>query len=64
MLVELNVKEQVFNLMKTSYVQKNRQLYGFPQVHGWVYDLSEGVIKDLKIDVDKDLEDHKIFKIS
>lgn len=63
-LVELNVREQVFNLMKTSYVQKNRQLYGFPQVHGWVYDLSEGVIKDLKIDVDKDLEEHRIFKIN
>lgn len=63
-LVELNVKEQVFNLMKTSYVQKNRQLYGFPQVHGWVYDLSEGIINDLKIDVDQDLEEHKIYKIN
>ncbi len=63
-LVELNVKEQVFNLMKTSYVQKNRQLYGFPQVHGWVYDLSEGIINDLKIDVDRDLADHQIYKIN
>ncbi len=63
-LVELNVKEQVFNLMKTSYVQKNRQLYGFPQVHGWVYDLSEGIINDLNIDVDKDLLDHQIYKIN
>lgn len=63
-LVELNVKEQVFNLMKTSYVQKNRQLYGFPQVHGWVYDLSEGIINDLNIDVDKNLMDHQIYKIN
>ncbi|OYU97428.1 MAG: sulfate permease [Bacteroidetes bacterium B1(2017)] len=62
-MVEVNVKEQVFNLMKTSYVQKNRELYGFPQVHGWVYDISEGYIRDLEVDVDKDLMDHSIYKL-
>jgi carbonic anhydrase len=62
-MVELNVQEQVFNLMKTSYVQRNRELYGFPQVHGWVYDIAEGYIKDLEIDVDKELGEHEIYKL-
>ncbi|MDZ4668847.1 MAG: carbonic anhydrase [bacterium] len=62
-MVELNVQEQVFNLMKTSYVQRNRELFGFPQVHGWVYDLAEGYIKDLEINVDKELGSHDIYKL-
>ena len=44
-LTELNVEEQVFNLAKTSIVQtawKNEQR---PQLHGWVYGLSDGIIK-------------------
>ena len=44
-LTELNVEEQVFNLAKTSIVQtawKNEQR---PQLHGWVYGLSNGIIK-------------------
>lgn len=62
-MVELNVREQVFNLMKTSYIQKNRELYGFPQVHGWVYDIAEGYIKDLEIDVDSALNDNDVYRI-
>jgi carbonic anhydrase len=62
-MVELNVQEQVFNLMKTSFIQKNRKLYGFPQVHGWVYDLADGYINDLNIDVDKELGEHDIYRL-
>jgi len=62
-MVELNVQEQVFNLMKTSFIQKNRKLYGFPQVHGWVYDLADGFINDLNIDVDKELGEHDIYRL-
>ena len=44
--VEFNVIEQVFDLAKTSIVQsawrKNQAL----NVHGWVYELSKGVVKD------------------
>lgn len=62
-MVELNVREQVTNLMKTAIVQKNRELYGFPEVHGWVYDLSNGLIVDLKIDVEKEFPDfNSIYK--
>ena len=62
-LVELNVQEQVFNLLKTSYIQKNRMLYGFPEVHGWVYDLANGYLKDLKIDNDNLSAHDSIYKI-
>lgn len=43
-LVELNVMEQVFNLAKTSIIQrawKNKQQ---PDLHGWVYGLKDGII--------------------
>ena len=48
-LVELNVEEQVFNLSKTSIVQNawasNRKL----QIHGIVYDLKNGLLKNLDV---------------
>ncbi len=48
-LVEINVMEQVYDLCKTSIVQnawKNEQPL---HVHGWVYDLNDGIIRDLKV---------------
>ncbi|MFN7312945.1 MAG: SulP family inorganic anion transporter [Bacteroidota bacterium] len=63
-LVELNVKEQVINLMKTSFIQKNIKQYGFPQVHGWVYDIANGRLIDLEVDIDKEFPDyHNIYEI-
>ena len=46
-LVELNVKEQIHNLAKTSIVQKawiNRQ---GPTLHGWVYRLDDGILNNI-----------------
>lgn len=48
-LVELNVKQQVFNLCKTSIVQSAWQKGEFPYVHGWVYDIHDGVLHDLDV---------------
>ncbi|MFT7518318.1 MAG: carbonic anhydrase [Kiritimatiellia bacterium] len=48
-LVELNVQEQVIAVTKTSYVQKHYLQHGYPTVHGWVYDLSDGLLNDLNI---------------
>jgi carbonic anhydrase len=63
-LVELNVREQVINLMKTSFIQKNKAQYGFPEIHGWVYDIGTGKINDLKIDVENEFPEYKsIYKI-
>jgi carbonic anhydrase len=47
LLVELNVKEQVKNLMHTSIIQKAWKDTQLPHLHGWVYDLKTGLLKDL-----------------
>ena len=44
LLTELNVKEQVLNLAKTSIIQKAWKNSGSPDLHGWVYDLRDGII--------------------
>ena len=44
-LVELNVQEQVFNLAKTSIIQRAWQNENRPDLHGWVYGLKDGIIK-------------------
>lgn len=49
-LVELNVQEQCANIIKMASVQKAYNKNKFPQVHGWVFDVSTGRLIDLKID--------------
>ena len=44
-LVELNVMEQVFNLAKTSIIQRAWKHEQRPDLHGWVYGLKDGIIK-------------------
>jgi carbonic anhydrase len=56
-LIELNVQEQCVNITKTASVQKSYMKKGYPQVHGWVYDLKNGLLKDLNLDFDKILSD-------
>ncbi len=54
-LVELNVREQCINAIKTADVQtaiRNRNL----TVHGWVFDLKTGKLIDLNIDFKKILD--------
>ncbi|MFN3841577.1 MAG: carbonate dehydratase [Cyclobacteriaceae bacterium] len=48
-LVELNVIEQVFDLTKTSIIQNAWRSRNSPVVHGWVYSLKTGIIKDLNV---------------
>jgi len=43
-LIEMNVQEQVINLAKTSIVQKAWKERQAPHLHGWVYDLHDGII--------------------
>ena len=50
-LVELNVIEQVSHLAEISFIQKAWKTENRPTLHGWVYDLHTGLIKELiKID--------------
>ena len=44
LLTELNVKEQVLNLAKTSIIQNAWKNDHLPHLHGWVYDLRDGLI--------------------
>jgi carbonic anhydrase len=44
-MVELNVMEQVFNLAKTSIIQRAWKNEQRPDLHGWVYGLKDGIIK-------------------
>lgn len=55
-LVELNVEEQCINVIKTSVVQKHYINYGYPIVHGWVFDVHSGKLIDLNINFRKKLE--------
>lgn len=50
-LVELNVVEQVHDLAKSSIIQNAWTKRGLPFIHGWVYDIGNGVIVDLKVSV-------------
>ncbi len=54
-LVELNVEEQCINLVKTAAVQKANRSRNL-MVHGWVFDIHTGKLKDLKIDFDSILK--------
>ncbi|MFZ5431029.1 MAG: carbonic anhydrase [Bacteroidota bacterium] len=55
-LIELNVQEQCVNVIKTADVQKAIKQNSLA-VHGWVFDMSNGTLKDLKIDFDRILEE-------
>ncbi|WP_323756978.1 carbonate dehydratase [Roseivirga sp.] len=47
--VELNVIEQVYDLTTTSIIQNSWTKNDAPKVHGWVYDIKNGLIKDLDV---------------
>ena len=61
--VEINVKEQVTDLAKTSIVQnawKNGQdLY----LHGWVYGLDTGIVKDLDVNYSDNEDLDKVHRL-
>lgn len=49
-LVELNVEEQVYRLSATAIIQKAWPDKVAEHVHGWVYDIREGLLRDLNVD--------------
>ena len=50
-LVELNVIEQVHNLAKTNIIQNALRSENPPQLHGLVYDIREGLLRNLHVDI-------------
>ena len=51
-LCELNVVEQTLNVAETTIIQDAWARKQSLQVHGWVYGLKDGIIRDLKITMD------------
>lgn len=50
-MAELNVIEQVRNIRKTSVIQNAwKQNSAFPKLHGWIFDIHTGLIKDLSVE--------------
>ncbi|EXK25275.1 carbonate dehydratase [Fusarium oxysporum f. sp. melonis 26406] len=62
---ELNVREQCRNIVKTAEVQQSYAKNSFPIVHGWVFNLHNGLLTDLKIDFPAMLKDvQKVYNIT
>lgn len=54
-LVELNVEEQCVNVIKTAVFQKAYLTQQRPTLHGWVFDIHQGRLVDLRIDFGRKL---------
>jgi carbonic anhydrase len=63
-LVELNVLEQCQDLIKTSIIQKAWQNRKSPEIHGWVYGLTNGLVKELTTIKPDPAAIHPIFRYS
>lgn len=62
-LSEFNVKEQILNLAKTSIIQHSWAVDKRPTLHGWVYDMNTGLIKEI-ITMDQNSEMDDIYKFN
>jgi carbonic anhydrase len=61
--VELNVKEQVFDLAKTSIVQGAWRNGQDLTVHGWVYGLNSGFVTDLNVNICSNSELDDVYQL-
>ena len=61
--VELNVVEQVCDLAKTSIVQSAWNSGQPLSVHGWVYGVGSGVIKDLDVNFSCDADLSEVYQL-
>ena len=55
-LCELNVLEQAVNVCETTIVQDAWERGQALTVHGWIYRLDDGLLRDLRFDVDSNRE--------
>jgi carbonic anhydrase len=61
---EINVIEQVFDLVETSIIQNSWAKRQLPYVHGWVYDIHNGLIKDLKVTMNDNSQLPDVYKFN
>ena len=61
--VELNVKEQVYDLAKTSIVQAAWRANQPLSLHGWVYGLNSGYITDLEVNFNSNEDLENVYQL-
>lgn len=61
--VELNVVEQVMDLAKTSIVQDAWHNEQPLMIHGWVYDIKDGIIKDLGVNFENNSQLSEVYQL-
>lgn len=61
---ELNVIEQVFDLSRTSIIQNAWRFRDLPMIHGWIYNLRSGIIRDLEVSMHSKSKLPPIFNVS
>ncbi len=64
LLCELNVMEQVRNVCQTTFVQEAWSAGRELSVHGWIYDIADGILRDMDVTVTNQLESVAIRKKS
>lgn len=53
LLCELNVMEQVANVCHTTIVQNTWEAGKYLAVHGWIYNIGDGILRDLDVCITK-----------
>jgi carbonic anhydrase len=61
-LCELNVMEQVMNVCQTTIVQSAWDRGKKLEIHGWIYDLHDGLLKDLAVCVESSAEFAQVYR--
>lgn len=61
--VEINVKEQVFDLSKTSIVQAAWKKGQDLTLHGWVYGLNSGFVTDLNVNISSEKNLDEVYRL-
>ncbi|AOC95931.1 MULTISPECIES: carbonate dehydratase [Flavobacterium] len=61
--VEINTKEQVYNLAKTSIVQNAWKNGQDLMLHGWVYGLNSGFVTDLNVNIASNDELDEVYQL-
>lgn len=63
MFVEINVKEQVYDLAKTSIVQGAWRSGQELTLHGWAYGLNSGYVTDLDVNMSNNNELDEVYRL-
>ena len=62
--VEINVKEQVFDLAKTSILQAAWKNGQDVSIHGWVYGLNSGYVTDLGVNFSSNQDLDEVYQLN